>query len=180
MPTITSSSCTNRAVSQFVPKISSASEKRLKGEEMFLSSSVRRQPFKQQWFWYTRFVSIPDSSQNQQQLCSGFPAGQQLTVWLLSQYFPMSSIFYCPWTLLFPSSSLLGSLNQSEDWPEAHIISSPKTNHAQNKFSIWRESLQPRGKDFIRSCYPFPGDGIWFFLTIYSPGLCPVLFKWLK
>lgn len=57
MPTLTSSFCTDRTVSQLIPKISSASEKKLKGEERFLSSSVRRKPCKQQWFWYTRFVS---------------------------------------------------------------------------------------------------------------------------
>lgn len=38
------------------------------------------------------------------------------------------------------SSSPFCSLKQSENWPEAHITSSPKTNHAQNKISVWRES----------------------------------------
>lgn len=126
------------------------------------------------------WCTIPDSSQNQQQLCAGFPAGQQLTVDFWVNISPWALFLTVPALFFSPSSSLLGSLNQSEDWPEAHIISSPKTNHAQNKFSIWRESSQPLGKDFIRSCYPFPGDGIWLFLTIYSPGLCPVLFKWLN
>lgn len=57
MPTPTSSFCTDRTVPQLIPTISSASEKRLEREERFLSSSVRKQPFKQPWFWYTRFVS---------------------------------------------------------------------------------------------------------------------------